>query len=583
MRRTNLMRGLGLAPALTLTATLMLAFPGQAAAATLNVCPNGCPYSQVAPALAAARNGDTIRIGPGTYAGGLKIELSVKLLGAGAGRTIIKGGGPVITIGVYGASSEPTVLIDGVTMTGGVTHSSALSTDWVGQPNVIALGGGIEIVPNADFSGGAAVTISHSQITGNRAAPTDTMPFGPPCPDGPCPFAWAKGGGIDSWGPLTLVDTTVSDNAASGLASDANGGGINIWDTGSLELKHSRIIGNRAVASVPNGRFAEGGGVFTDPGVEVTISDSVVNGNTASLTSNLPFFVDGADPLDMNANGGGIHVGDGSTVTIDSTTFDSNRVAVSDPNGEPVAFSAALHPGDGRLVLRDSTITGNRTVADVGSTADVGPSGSAIDVAGQAMVVGTRVSDNTTAVTSRSGEAGGAGGGVYSFGAAQPVVISDSVISNNTTIASSTGGSAYVLGAGLVNDGRLVLNDDLITNNLGIVRAPTGSAQGGGIWNGSVFNQPPIELTLNGTSVTGNRLRGTPGITIQGGGLFTTFPVTLRHSKIAGNAPDDCFGCVASGSVAPRGSASLRTREWHSDRIEALRAGRGLRDVGPGR
>jgi len=30
---------------------------------------------------------------------------------------------------------------------------------------------------------------------------------------------------------------------------------------------------------------------------------------------------------------------------------------------------------------------------------------------------------------------------------------------------------------------------------------------------------------------------------VQGGGLFTLFPVTLRNSVIAQNAPDQCYGC----------------------------------------
>src|SRR5215470_7931699 len=99
-----------------MAALLMLA-SGQASAATPNVCPSGCPYTQLAPALVAADDGDTIRIGPGTYDGGVTINVNVKLAGAGAGRTIISGGGPVVTIGEFGASDEPTVSIEGVTVT----------------------------------------------------------------------------------------------------------------------------------------------------------------------------------------------------------------------------------------------------------------------------------------------------------------------------------------------------------------------------------------------------------------------------------------------------------------------------------
>ena len=90
----------------------------------------------------------------------------------------------------------------------------------------MAEGGGIEIPPNADFTGGATVTISNSVITGNRVAPTQTLPFGPPCPGNVnCPYAAANGGGIDSWGTLTLTNTTVSNNrvgTASGLSSIAS-------------------------------------------------------------------------------------------------------------------------------------------------------------------------------------------------------------------------------------------------------------------------------------------------------------------------------------------------------------------------
>lgn len=67
---------------------------GRASAATLTVCPSGCAFSQIAPALAAAGNGDTIAIGAGSYAGGFTIAKNVRLVGAGAGVTTINGGGP---------------------------------------------------------------------------------------------------------------------------------------------------------------------------------------------------------------------------------------------------------------------------------------------------------------------------------------------------------------------------------------------------------------------------------------------------------------------------------------------------------
>ena len=70
---------------------------------------------------------------------------------------------------------------------------------FTGKEGVFAAGGGIEIPPNADFSGGATVKVNDSVIDGNRVAPSDTVPVGLPCPGGiDCPFAFAGGGGIDS-------------------------------------------------------------------------------------------------------------------------------------------------------------------------------------------------------------------------------------------------------------------------------------------------------------------------------------------------------------------------------------------------
>jgi hypothetical protein len=40
-----------------------------------------------------------------------------------------------------------------------------------------------------------------------------------------------------------------------------------------------------------------------------------------------------------------------------------------------------------------------------------------------------------------------------------------------------------------------------------------------------------------------NTLSASPGLTVQGGGIFTAFPVTLNNSRIANNTPDQCYGC----------------------------------------
>jgi hypothetical protein len=425
-------------------------------------------------------------------------------------------------------------------VTGGRSHSSPISSDWVGAPNVIALGGGIATMPVADYAGGPSVRISDSVITGNRVAPTDTAPIGPPCPGGPCPFAWAKGGGIDAWGELTLVRTTVSDNVAAGLASDANGGGINLWWTGSLTRRDSRVVANRAIAAVPNGRYAEGGGIFTDEGITVSISDSTVSRNVASLTSTQPYDVGGGDTLDMNANGGGIHIGGGSTVSIVRTAIDGNTVSASDKNGRPYAFDAGMNPGDGQLTLRDGSISHNRLVVKAASSADVGPSGSALDLDGPSTVTGMRIVGNAASVTSTDGMAWAVGGAVYNGSAS---VITSSTIADNTTTAIAHGGPARVWGGAVVNEGSLTLRRDIVKDNTGTAVGSSGEALGGGLYSGPIYGSDPASLRLDGTTITRNRVTGGSGITLEGGGVYSTTPAVVNGGTISGNHPDDCVGC----------------------------------------
>jgi hypothetical protein len=512
----------------------------RASATTLNVCQSGCPYSQIAPALAAANDGDTIKIGPGTYAGGLTIDVSVKLVGAGADSTTIRGGGPVLTIGEFGAASEPTVSIDGVRITGGVTRSSPESVPFTGEEGVFAAGGGVEIPPNADFSGGATVKIRNSVITDNRVAPTDTAPFGPPCPGGPCPFALAGGGGIDSWGTLTLVHTMISNNrvgSASGLstlASDADGGAITNW-LGPLTIRRSVIHGNQASATGPNGRFAEAGAIYTS-GPRMTVSKSSVTDNSAALAASLP------NSVELLAVGGGFQVtSDVSVAKIINTTVSGNSVNMTNSVGDAEAFSGGIHVGlDVDFKLRNSVVADNRVESATrgGSLGDAEGDSGAGELLGK--ITKTRFTGNTVTVSSAGGDATAFAGAVIDFGS-----IAHSVVSDNHVEVSSAG-TTFAGGGGLVVDEPgLTLRNTAVSRNTVDASGQSGHARGGGIFDARVPQGPPGgPLTLVNSSVTGNVLTGSAGLTIQGGGIYIrNHPLTLTHSIIANNSPDQCFGC----------------------------------------
>ena len=546
----------------------LFAVPGLTAMAAASTAPttlcvgNGTHcFRTLDAALHASRDGDVIRLAPGTFHGGATITTSVTLIGAGAAHTTISGGGPVLTIGVAEAAAQPTVTIRGVTITGGVTDSGPFP-DFRHQ---IALGGGVEIPFSKDGTLGATVTITDSVITGNRVIPGATAPIGPPCPGGPCPFALAQGGGIDNWGTLTLERTTVSKNSVGGPhVSDAIGAGIHSTN-GALVIKDSTIDGNRADALIPAGRFAEGGGIMITSG-SFTLTGSRVSRNRATLTSRLPVTFAGR-LIDMNAHAGGIHVSDGIPMRVDRTEIIDNTVTADDPLGEPIAFDGGMLGGDGPMTMSDTLVARNHTIARFATSADVGPGGAALDVDGGGTVTRTRVVDNTFTITSPHGDGvvNGAFAVVSFTNDPKRVLVTDSVISGNTATATTSTGSATVLGAGVFNNNLLELRHVTVSDNLARAIGPHSVAHGGGIFNGDTFSGPPT-LAMTDSLITRNT--ATAG-SAQGGGLFTIAPVTLTRVKIVSNRPDQCAGCsplTTSRTQQPSGPVTRRPapdrRHW---------------------
>jgi hypothetical protein len=523
----------GLAVAVTAIAS------GRASAAALTVCSSGCAFTQIAPALAAGTDGDTISVGPGTYDGGFTIDKSIKLTGAGAAKSVISGGGPVVTIGTFGAASEPTVSISGVTITGGVTRSSPESTAFFGKAGVLAAGGGLEIPPNGDFSGGATVTISNSVISGNLVAPSDSVSFHGRS------RAFAFGGGIDDRGTLALTNTIVGDNrigSASGLstpAADAEGGGVyTAPGAGALTISNSVISDNRAAVSAPNGRVADAGGISAD-GSGFTMSSSSVTGNSATVTGSLP---SGGVPS------GGIHVGgDTLAATISNNTISGNDATMTNAVGNANASSGGLHldVDPSHIALSNDVITGNHVVATTlpGSTGHADGSSGAGEISGTLSNV--RLTGNTVDVASVAGDAfGGGGASVFDGG-----TISNGVVSGNDVQVSSPLGTVTVRGGAInVASGATTLRNTSVSENRVEASGAGGSVLGGGIYDVAFpdgQNGPPGgPLDLQNSTFIGNVLAASAGILRQGGGLFLQGePLTLTNSVFTRNVPDQCVGC----------------------------------------
>ena len=471
---------------------VVVAVPTHAAtkrlASTLCVGGGGC-YSTIQAAVDAAHDGDTIRIGPGTFAGGVKIPKSINVLGAGSNRTIIKGGGPVLTIGTWNSPVQPSsVSIRGVTVTGGDNRTF--------PDPVHARGGGIFTANGLDADGnpvpGASVTITDSVIAGNRVQPSDT------CCDG---FAFAGGAGIESHGNLTLINDAVRDNRAGPDVAYAGGGGIRQFE-GSLTLRHTIVTNNEVVATPPLAVAGWGAGIIVDGCCgSVVIADSEISGNRVSVTSTYP------DYSGVTASGAALDFDESHTgpVTVTNTRITGNSVtainSVGDANANSIVYINAGSP----LVLRDSVISGNRVTAS-GSTdvfACVG-----LEVNSRASIDDTQITDNAVFATATAGDIYAACG-AFNAASADGVLLSNSLVANNRVEVSASG-SATVGGAGITNLGVLQLRDTKVANNRGRVTAQSGTVYGGGIFNSSFIDGLDAVLTLTNSTVIGNVVTGSP-------------------------------------------------------------------------
>jgi hypothetical protein len=538
-------------------------------------------FPTVQAALDASHDGDAVTVSPGTFPGGIRIAHSVTLRGAGAGRTVFRGGEHVVTVGTVDApaGSEPRVTIAGVTVTGGIARTNA----WPGDTT--AEGGGIYVLP--DLAGvGAHVTLTDSIVSGNRTEPaalTQGEVIGDDlsqynwdendlrervCPGHRiCNSAGSFGAGIATYGDLDLVRSSVSGNTAGGaLASDVWGGGIVSWPGSTLTATDSHIDGNTVVAAPPEGRFAEGGGVFAGYNVAVKLTRTTVNGNTAKITTTFPMSYDDYpqefQPLytETGSNGAGIHLDFGASIELRASHVDRNTLSSDAPNSQFGALNAAIQMNGGAgFVMVDSTADYNTADTRVYDGQYTGAWDGIVQLDTTATISRSSVSHNAQTVTARQGIAWANAALVVLLpadgSAAGTATVTDSVIVDNKLTAISPHDGAVIAGVGLVNDANVTLTRTRVTGNAGIGRTVDGTATrllGGGISNGADglfpgYANPNAQLALTDSTVAGNSLTSTArGAEIVGAGIHSLSPVALTRSTVRGNAPDDCDACAGA-------------------------------------
>jgi hypothetical protein len=516
------------------------AIAAPAGAATLCVGDHGGCLHSLPQAVAAAHDGDTIRLGPGTYQGGVTIDASVTLRGAGAGVTRIRGGGPVLTLGAPFAPDPPTIAISGVTISDGVTTSAIIEGE---RRPARAWGGGVLIPPAESGAAGATVTITDSVVERNVAVPSATSPSpsGVQCPDGnSCPFAGGYGGGVYNGGDLTLTRVVVAHNRngtrPGAIASDAEGGGI--FSTGPLTVVDSQVVDNEAHVYPPNARFADGGGILSEAG-GITVRRSLIAGNRAIIESSWPASVQ------QQAVGGGLLMGDDSPATIESSRIEGNALRAFNTVGDAIAFSGGVHGNAAAVTMRDSVVAANHVTATVppGSSSTASADSGAGNINAGSTITGTRLVGNAVTALGGTGPTIAGAGGLWAW-SDDPIDVRGGSISGNRVFAAGKG-DVTARGGGVMNVASLSIQGTDVSQNAIRAAGPGGQALGGGVWNGRVpeSEDSTPRLSLLDSTITGNAIAATPAIEVHGGGIFTSEPVDLTRTSIRANRPQDCAGC----------------------------------------
>ncbi|MBV9292855.1 MAG: hypothetical protein JO222_10445, partial [Frankiales bacterium] len=306
-------------------------------------------------AIASAAAGDTIVVPASAShyqvtSGELVINKALTIQGAGAATTIVDAAGTSRVFHVVsGVASGGTVKFQGLTITGGSVTT--------GGPG----GAGVLVDPGID----ATIAFANARVSNN----TVNLDMGATGNGG--------GGGIydNSTGTLQLTGTTVSGNSVTITDAQAccHGGGGIYGNGGPITLSSSIVNGNTVNVTAPatdsnagtNGLHCcgGGGGIYQFPPAAVTVTSSSVSNNGAIVTGG-----------DNDHGGGGLYLHDGGTsvtVTITGSSFIGNTTTVhgtTSESGTDVLHccqgGGAIHSGP-ILHISDSTFRSNKaTVVD---------------------------------------------------------------------------------------------------------------------------------------------------------------------------------------------------------------------------
>ncbi|MET3961641.1 hypothetical protein ABIE44_001575 [Marmoricola sp. OAE513] len=461
----------------------------------------------------ALSNGGTVTIDGGTLSGNTANGGTSTNLGNGG--AIYNGGAVVVKNGATFSGNKVvanTNATPGITGYGGAIASFALTStaapsltftnatingDNAGTPvaggNAV-VGGAIAAAGNIG-AGGAATTIAATGLTLSK-----NVALG--------------GGGIYSTGPVSLTDSTVTQNKAT-HASAGLGGGIyatpQAGTTPTLTLDNTKVTGNDGVAG--------GGGIVTTINTVVK-NGSKVNANTGAIGAGIytaaPLSVTGSEVNDNDAgnSGGGIYTGAAATIT-DSQLNGNTAVFLGG------AFSTTAAAGS--LTMTGGTMSDN--VAFAAGGAFIGNS--------------LNASFDDTDLIGNTSTGGNFGGGAI-FSAGQ-LTINKAQISGNKADGSSGNGGAIFSGT----------DDENVTTSLKITNSTLSDNEafaGAAILTGSNKASSTNKTSISNSTIDGNAASGPFGV------LSFSNPTSIVASTITDNTavpvdPFDAYGGIVAKSA----------------------------------
>src|SRR6476660_4176969 len=422
---------------------LLCAMARQTGAATITVTnTNDCGPGSLRQALANANNGDTISFTvTGTIAltsGGLAVTKNVTISGPGANQLAVNGNQALFAFGVFpqrtvsisglrirnaqvgvynnqGTVSVSNCALSGNSSAGLYNHAGASMT--VANSNISNNSGtgadnqGTLTVSscvlsdnsNAGISNSGTVTVSNCALSGNSGGMTSfgtlTVSY--------CEISGNSGDGIFNGGTLTVSNCALSGNSGDGIGNRAFSSGAasltvvnsNVSDNHSIgisnyveefatltvTMRSTTVSGNSA-----GGVLAQGGGVIFGGGIQVTVTDCTVSGNS--------FW-------------GGIHATGLTNLTVTNSTISGNSANTGFPGGDS---GGGIY---GANLVENSTISGNSAATSGGG------------IYGSIEIVNSTISGNS---------AGTSGGGIYNF--PYSLNVANSTITGNSA---PSGGGIY--------------------------------------------------------------------------------------------------------------------------------------------